>query len=69
MTERYNPTDNAVAERVNGILKVEWIYHQEVFRDMEQAEAAISRMIHVYNYVRPHMSIGMMTPMTVYNGQ
>ena len=69
MTERYNPTDNAVAERVNGILKVEWIYHQEVFRDREQAEDAISQMIHVYNHVRPHMSIGMKTPMSVYNGQ
>lgn len=68
MTERYNPTDNAVAERVNGILKVEWIYHQEVFRDREQAEFGIAQMIHAYNHVRPHMSIGMNTPMSVYRG-
>lgn len=35
MTERYNPTNNAVAERVNSILKTEWIYHQEVFKDRD----------------------------------
>lgn len=68
MTERYNPTDNAVAERVNGILKVEWIYHQEVFKDREQAVFGIAQMIHAYNHVRPHMSIGMKTPMSVYQG-
>lgn len=68
MTERYNPTDNAVAERVNGILKVEWIYHQEVFKSREQAEFSIAQMIQVYNNIRPHMSIGMKTPMSVYGG-
>ncbi|MCQ2275001.1 MAG: integrase core domain-containing protein, partial [Bacteroidales bacterium] len=44
------------------------IYHQEVFRDREQAEFGIAQMIHAYNHVRPHMSIGMNTPMSVYRG-
>ena len=37
MTERYNPTDNPVAERTNGTFKVEWIYQQEMYRDYDQA--------------------------------
>lgn len=68
MTECYSPTDNAVAERMNGILKTEWIYHQELFPDRQAAEEGISRMIQFYNEIRPHMSIGMLTPMDVYRG-
>ena len=68
MTECYKPTDNAIAERMNGILKVEWIYHQELFADYREAEQGIADMIHTYNHIRPHMSIGMKTPMKVYQG-
>jgi transposase InsO family protein len=68
MTECYKPTDNAVAERMNGILKTEWIYHQELFPDRQAAEDGIARMIHFYNEIRPHMSIGMLAPMVVYRG-
>ena len=69
MTERYEPTDNAVAERQNGIFKVEWIYEQEMYRDKEQASAEIKAMIDFYNNRRPHMSIGMKCPMEVYKGE
>lgn len=68
MTECYKPTDNAVAERMNGILKTEWIYHQEPFPDRQAAEEGIARMIQFYNEIRPHMSIGMLAPMEVYRG-
>lgn len=68
MTECYNPTDNAIAERMNGILKTEWIYHQELFANYQDAEQGIAGMIHFYNHIRPHMSIGMMPPMEVYKG-
>ena len=60
------PTDNAMAERQNGIFKVEWIYEQEMYRDKEQAINEINRMIDFYNNRRPHMSIGMECPMEVY---
>lgn len=66
MTEGYEPTDNAMAERQNGIFKVEWIYEQEMYRDKEQAINEINRMIDFYNNRRPHMSIGMECPMEVY---
>ena len=68
MTESYKPTDNAIAERMNGILKVEWIYHRELFASYREAEQGIAGMIHFYNHIRPHMSIGMKTPMEVYRG-
>ena len=69
MTECYNPTDNAVAERMNGILKDEWIYHQVMFRDKPEADSEIAKMIDFYNNVRPHMSIGNKKPMDIYEGE
>ena len=69
MTECYNPTDNAVAERLNGILKDEWIYHMAMFKDYQEALREISGMIDFYNNVRPHMSIGNKKPMDVYAGE
>ena len=58
MTEDYKPTDNAIAERMNGIIKEERIYRQKHFESMEHARDMIGRYIHFYNNFRPHMSIG-----------
>lgn len=69
MTECYNPTDNAIAERMNGILKDEWIYHMAMFKDYQEALREIGGMIDVYNNNRPHMSIGNKKPMDVYAGE
>ena len=63
MTEDYNPTDNAVAERVNGIIKQEWLYRMKRPASVGEAERTISRIIRFYNDVRPHMNnIGRMPP-------
>ena len=62
MTEDYKPTDNAIAERVNGILKQELIYRRKRFNSHEEALEAIERFITFYNDSRPHMSIGYQTP-------
>ena len=62
MCEDYKPTDNAVAERVNGIIKVENIYRQKRLLSFEYARNFIPRFIHFYNYRRPHMSIGYKVP-------
>lgn len=69
MTETYKPTDNAVAERMNGILKTEWIYGMSLFKEEHQAREQIANMIRFYNNERPHMSIGMKKPMEVYYGE
>lgn len=62
MTEDYKPTDNAIAERINGIIKVENIYPRHRFNSIEHARNVIGRYIHFYNHYRPHMSIGYKTP-------
>ena len=69
MTESYKPTDNAVAERLNGILKTEWIYGMSLFKDEEHARGEIAEMIGFYNNERQHMSFGMKKPMDVYYGE
>lgn len=66
MTEDYKPTDNAVAERVNGIIKSERIYRQRLFNDICHARNVIGRYIRFYNNYRPHMSIGYKTPAQVH---
>lgn len=67
MTEDYRPTDNAVAERVNGTIKTERVYVQpQRFKDRQDAERQIAEFIDFYNNRRPHMSIGMQTPETAH---
>lgn len=60
MTENGDPLENAIAERVNGILKDELL--QEVYADYTTAQQAIAKAISVYNHLRPHSSISYKTP-------
>lgn len=62
MTEDYKPTDNAVAERVNGIIKQEWLYRMRRPKSFEEAMSTISEIIAFYNTRRPHRSNSMLTP-------
>jgi putative transposase len=62
MTEPASPTQNAIAERVNGILKTEWIYHSEIFKTIKEAAEHIDRIIAIYNNERPHSSLYNLTP-------
>ena len=62
MTEDSNPTDNAIAERVNGIIKQEWLYRMKKPESYIQAKQIIAEIVDFYNYKRPHMSNGMKTP-------
>jgi transposase InsO family protein len=61
MTENSDPRENAIAERVNGILKDEWLNGMS-FRNIEEARSAIDRVIRIYNQIRPHSSLEMKTP-------
>lgn len=61
MTENGDPRENAVAERVNGILKSEWL-NQMKFRTREEAYNELTSIIRIYNQRRPHSSISMKTP-------
>jgi putative transposase len=60
MTQSGDPRDNAIAERVNGILKSELL--DQVFTDLPAATKAVASAVNTYNYLRPHSSISMLTP-------
>lgn len=60
MTEGGDPRENTVAERVNGILKQEFIEIADL--TLDNAKRKIGRMIDTYNKRRPHLSLGMLTP-------
>jgi len=61
MTQDGSPYDNAVAERINGILKDEF-YCDEKFDNFEQAKKHVEQSIMIYNNKRPHLSCSMLTP-------
>lgn len=60
MTENGDPLENAVAERVNGILKDELL--QEQYNSFQEAQKSVAKAISVYNSLRPHSSCNMLTP-------
>jgi len=65
MTHRGSPQENAIAERVNGILK----HHYDLIKSFEtlhQAEEAVQKTVESYNYLRPHDSLNGMTPQQVH---
>ena len=61
MTQTGSPYDNAIAERVNGILKQQARLNQ-VFQNYGTAVEAVCKAIEAYNCLRPHMSISNLTP-------
>lgn len=68
MTEGYKPTDNAKAERVNGIIKQLFINGQR-FTEISEVYYALSRGIAFYNDVRPHSGISHEPPSKVHRGE
>jgi len=65
MTEVMHCAENALAERVNGILKQEYFLNCE-FLSLEQALKAVDEAIHLYNTRRPHRSLDFKTPEQVH---
>lgn len=65
MTESYDPYQNALAERMNGILKGEF-YLDMPFTDKRIASKALDQVVKVYNEMRPHLSLNMETPEQVH---
>ena len=61
MTENGDPRENAIAERVNGILKDEWL-NQMKLSSIEETIKALKRIVQIYNSWRPHASLDMKTP-------
>lgn len=68
MTEQYDPYQNAVAERVNGILKNEFNLEQGWARHLQAVEV-IRESVEIYNQFRPHLSCGYLTPQQMHQQQ
>jgi putative transposase len=65
MTEDNHCYENALAERVNGILKDEF-YLDQTFTDVAHAKRATKNAINLYNEIRLHLSLDYKTPNMVY---
>lgn len=68
MTESYDPYQNAIAERVNGILKDEFNLEQG-FKEYSQAAQVIKESIQIYNAERPHYGCSLNTPEFVHKNK
>ncbi|MEQ3656652.1 MAG: IS3 family transposase [Dokdonia sp.] len=65
MTAKNHCNENAMAERVNGILKDEF-YLDQTFTDVTHAKRATKKAINLYNEIRLHLSLDFKTPNMVY---
>lgn len=61
MTENGDPLENAIAERVNGIIKEKYLNDYQV-DNLKEAKELLDAVVQLYNNERPHMSIGNHTP-------
>lgn len=68
MTESGDPLDNAIAERINGIIKYEYLHDYDV-NNLQVAKELLESVVYLYNNERPHMSIGMLTPNHVHENK
>lgn len=60
MTDGYDCYQNALAERINGILKQEFLLHRP--ENLHQARQMVSQSVAIYNQERPHLSLQLKTP-------
>lgn len=65
MGEVGNCYENALAERMNGILKCEY-FLDDLFVNFDHAYLAVREAIRLYNFERPHWSLGLDFPANVY---
>jgi transposase InsO family protein len=68
MTESGSPYDNAVAERMNGILKDEFGLGEKL-NGLEEVKVHTEQSIRIYNLLRPHLSCQMLTPKQMHQQQ
>jgi len=66
MTENGDPYENAIAERVNGILKEEFLLGR-TFATYSEAQQAVDHATDKYNHIRPHASCDNLTPVQAHD--
>lgn len=67
MTQSGDPRDNAKAERINGIIKNEYLAFT-CSKTFEESQVAVRQSVELYNTIRPHRSLNNQTPMSVHSG-
>jgi putative transposase len=65
MTENGDPLENAIAERINGIVKDEYLQDYTVM-NIKEAKQVLSFVVKLYNEERPHNSISNFVPNEVH---
>ena len=68
MTENGDPLENAIAERVNGIIKDEYLDTYDIYT-IKEAKELLKAVVDLYNTERPHMSIGNLTPNHIHHSK
>jgi transposase InsO family protein len=68
MTENGDPLENAIVERVNGIIKEEYLNNYQT-GSLPEATKQLDKAIRLYYNDRPHMSISNLAPTQLYNNQ
>lgn len=68
MTQTGSPYDNAVAERINGILKDEFGLGEKM-KDLKEVKERLKRAVEIYNDKRPHWSCHFLTPNQMHQQQ
>ncbi len=66
MTQNGDPLENAIAERVNGIFKQDFLM-DKTFSSLEDAQKQIREMVYNYNHIRPHASCDYLTPIEAHH--
>ena len=66
MTEKYDPYENAVAERINKTLKYEYGLKQTI-KNTELAQKMTEQAVSIYNNLRTHFSLGLRKPSDVHS--
>ena len=61
MTQNGDPLENAIAERVNGIIKEEYLNYYTI-TSVKQVKEMLRKTVLLYNHERPHISIDNLTP-------
>jgi len=64
-TQQYDPYENAVAERINGILKYEFGLKNTI-KNIKIANKMIAEAVKIYNNERIHWSLDLKTPQSVH---
>ncbi|GAB3038233.1 hypothetical protein MBOU_25290 [Mycobacterium bourgelatii] len=69
LTKRRSPTTTGKVERFHRTLRRELLDEVGAFESIDAAQAAIDEWVHAYNTARPHQSLNMVTPASLFRSR